>query len=59
MKSLRLTLVAAALAAAATAVPALADPEPLCRLHWEKPTIGYDENGLPHTVTVERPYWVC
>ena len=56
----------AALAAATVAVslaPAVASAEPIirpvCQMQWERPTIGYDENGVPRTVTVERPTWVC
>ncbi|HEX8002163.1 MAG TPA: hypothetical protein VF519_05665 [Mycobacteriales bacterium] len=55
-------LVSAALAAAALGlVPAAASagPDPVCQMHWDKPTVSYDENGLPKYVTVERPYFVC
>ena len=57
-----MALVRAALVAATLAmVPGVASagPDPLCQMHWEKPTIGYDENGLPHTVTVDRPSFTC
>lgn len=58
-RTIRLVLAAAALTAFVPAASASADPDPLCRMHWEKPTVWYDENGLPQHVVVERPYWVC
>ena len=56
---IRLTLAAAALATVAVPAVASADPEPLCRLDWDRPTIWYDENGVPQHVVVDRPQWVC
>lgn len=59
-RTLRTTLAAAALALLAAPAAALADPaDPPCRLHWEKPVVWTDENGIPRYVEVSRPYWVC
>ena len=59
MATLRAALAAASLATVLAPALASAGPDPQCRLLWEKPTVGYDENGVPRTVTVERPQWVC
>lgn len=58
-RAIRAAFVAASLAGAFAPAVASADPEPLCRLHWEKPVVYTDENGVPAYVVVERPQWVC
>lgn len=56
----RLPAAAAVAALAACLAPAAsADPDPLCRMTWEKPVIWTDENGVPQHVEVSRPEWVC
>lgn len=59
MRALRAALVAASVACTLAPAFASADPEPLCKLTWEKPQIVTDENGVPRYVVVERPQWVC
>lgn len=59
MAAVRAALVAASLAAGLAPSVAFADPDPPCRLVWEKPVLHTDENGIPYAVSVDRPYWVC
>ena len=59
MAALRAALVAASLASVLAPAVASADPEPFCRLDWDKPVVHYGEDGLPEHVEVDRPQWIC
>ncbi len=57
MRTVRTVLAAALLAGAAAAAPALADPEPLCKLWWqEKPSVNLEEGTVDPG---SKPMWVC